>query len=159
MLNQNGNGAARPSKVERGISLAHRTRDTKQQRAAKAADIYDGRTIYQPTQAELAWIYEVSVTLINRARQLLPDQRKRVAQGHASLPRPALLKLKTNGASAEDQALFNIIATVGVEKALTIAAAVEQAQHHLQYAPPIRNLSRRRSLEAQSKSHDNRLAA
>ena len=133
MLNQNGNGAARPSKVERGISLAHR-KDTKQQRAAKAADVYDGRANYQPTQAELAWIYEVSVTLINRARQILPDQRERVAQGRASLPRlgyrPALLKRKTNGTSADDQALFNIIATVGVEKALTIAAAVEQAQHH-----------------------------
>ena len=134
MLNQNGNGAARPSKVERGISVAHRTKDTKQQRAAKAANVYDGMAVYQPTQAELAWIYEVSVTLINRARQLPPDQRKRVAQGRANLPRPghrpALLKPKTNGASAEDQALFNIIATVGVEKALTIAAAVEQAQHH-----------------------------
>jgi hypothetical protein len=132
MLNQNSNGVARPSKVERGISLAHR-KDTKQQRAAKAADIYDGLGVYQPTQAELAWIYEVSVTLINRARQLLPEQRKRVAQGRASLPRPgqrhALLP-KTNGTSADEQALFNIIATVGVEKALRIAAAVEQAQHH-----------------------------
>jgi hypothetical protein len=133
MVTLSANGTSSPPRVERGKSLAHRTRDTKQQRAAKAADIYDGLTVYQPTQAELAWIYEVSVTLINRARQLLPEHRKRVAQGRAILPRPghppALSKLKANGAS-DEQALFNMIATVGVEKALTIAAAVEQTQHH-----------------------------
>jgi hypothetical protein len=133
MPSLNGNELARP-RVERGISLAHRTKDTKQQRAAKAADLYDGLAVYQPTQAELAWIYDVSVALINRARQLLPEQRKRVAQGRASLPRPAhqraRFKPKTNGALADEQ-LFNMIATVGVEKALTIAAAVEQqAQKH-----------------------------
>jgi hypothetical protein len=133
MSNLSVNGTASRPRVERGKSLAHRTKDTKQQRAAKAADIYDGLAVYQPTQTELASIYEVGVALINRARQLLPEQRKRVAQGRASLPRPtrqlALFKPKTNGTSADDQ-LFNMIATVGVEKALTIAAAVEQAQKH-----------------------------
>jgi hypothetical protein len=134
MFSLSANGTASPPHVERGKSLAHRTKDTKQQRAAKAANVADGLAVYQPTQAELAWIYEVSVTLINRARQLPPDQRKRVAQGRASLPRPAhrlaLLKPKTNGTSADEQTLFNMIAAVGVEKALTIAAAVDQAQHH-----------------------------
>jgi hypothetical protein len=133
MYNKSGNGGASPPRVERGKSLAHRTRDTKQQRAVRAADIYDGLTVYQPTQAELASIYEVSVALINRARQLAPEQRKRVAQGRARLPRPghrlALLKPRTNGAS-DEQTLFDMIATVGVEKALTIAASVEQAQHY-----------------------------
>ena len=133
MSNLSANGTASPPTVERGKSLAHRTKDTKQQRAAKAANVYDGMAVYQPTQAELASIYEVSVALINRARQLAPEQRKRVAQGRARLPRPghrlALLKPRTNGAS-DEQTLFDMIATVGVEKALRIAAAVEQAQHH-----------------------------
>jgi len=48
----NGNRSARP--VVRGASIAHRRKLTKSQRAVLAADILDGRRIYQPTRVDLA---------------------------------------------------------------------------------------------------------
>jgi hypothetical protein len=132
MFNSPTNGTASPPRVERGKSLAHRTLATKAQRAVKAANVYDGLTVFQPTQVELARIYGVSVSLIMRARQLSLEQRKRVALGLASLPRPAqyLAPLKTSGASVDERSLYDLIANVGVEKVLTIAAAVDQARPH-----------------------------
>jgi hypothetical protein len=103
---------------------------SKPQRAVIAADIFDGIAIYQPSQGELAWLFDVGAGLIKRARQLPPEQRQAVAEGRATLPRPAPSRPKGNGTSADEQTLFNMIAAIGIEKVLTIAAAVEQAQHH-----------------------------
>jgi hypothetical protein len=126
MLNQNGNGTASPPRVERGKSVAHR-QDTKQQRAAKAAFVADGLVPYQPTQVELARSYQVSVTLINRARRLPPDQRKRVAQGRARLPHPnhtlVLPKLNGNGTEIPDSELVSIAQRVGADRMLAAAVA------------------------------------
>jgi hypothetical protein len=127
------NGGARPPKVERGASVVHR-KDTKQQKAAKAADVYDGLAVFQPTQGELAYLYGVSVALINRARQLPPERRKLVAAGRTRLSSPARVQTlpkpaTSNGKSIDDAAVFDLVRNIGIEKVLTIAAAVEQAQH------------------------------
>jgi hypothetical protein len=92
------NGGARPPKVELGASVVHR-KDTKQQKAAKAADVYDGLAVFQPTQGELAYLYGVSVALINRARQLPPEQRKLVATGRTRLSSPARVQTLPKPAS------------------------------------------------------------
>ena len=124
------NGAARP-KIERGVSVAHR-QDTKQQKAARAANVSDGLARYQPTDVELARLYGVSVTLINRAKQLLPEAREAVAEGRAHLPQPVrVLTLAKpaagNGQTIADAVVFDVVRKAGIERVLTIAAAVEQA--------------------------------
>jgi hypothetical protein len=78
MFNQKSNGDARTLRVVRGVSLAHR-RLNAYQRAVIAADILDGRVVYQPTEQELARSLKVSVPYIERARRLTPDQRRHLA--------------------------------------------------------------------------------
>jgi hypothetical protein len=120
--------------VERGASLAQR-KLTKSQRAAMAADVFDGRTVYQPTRRELSGIFGVSSGYIDRARQLSLEKRQVVVEGRAGLARfnppahrPAMPKLG-NGTSIDDKMLFDVIAAAGVDRVLGIAANVDQARH------------------------------
>jgi hypothetical protein len=80
----NGHGSARP--VERGVSLAHRTKLTKSQRAVLVADILDGRRVYQPTRVDLATLVDVSVSMIAKAQRLSPAARQSIMKGFATLP-------------------------------------------------------------------------
>jgi hypothetical protein len=80
----NGNMVARPA-VERGVSLAHRTKLTKSQRAALAAEILDGRRIYQPTRVDLATLMDVSAPMIVAAQRLSPAARQMIIKGVAAL--------------------------------------------------------------------------
>jgi hypothetical protein len=127
-MDTNGNGTKR-SRVERGVSLAHR-RDSKSQRAAKAAEVYDGGT-YQPTLRELSILYGVSMSTIHRARQLSPEMRHAVAVGRAKLPLPTrqltLALPESTGNGKMDDVLFKIVRRVGIEKMLSVAAAVQAA--------------------------------
>jgi len=107
----NGNGAARP-RVERGRSVAHR-KDSKAQRAAKAAAVYRGDVVYRPTRRELSFSYGVSAGMIDRARALSVEQRQAVAGGPAKLP-----------------PLNNGQGQLATERVLAIASAVEQAARH-----------------------------
>jgi hypothetical protein len=131
----NGNGTARP--VERGRSVAHR-KDSKQQRAAKAAAVYAGQVTYWPTRRELSLLYRVSGGMIDRARALSIEKRQAVAEGRAKFPRlnngqsqlaPSKPPSAGNG-KLNDTALFTIVRNAGIEPVLAIASALEQAAHH-----------------------------
>jgi hypothetical protein len=130
MLTGNGNGTASPQ-VERGASLAHR-KSSKPQRAVAAANIYDGLTVYQPTQRELAGIYGVSVSLINRARQLSPERRKAIVQGRIGLPPLPATRLALPAPKHVEKMgeadLVNLVRRIGVNRVLEAAVAVEAAE-------------------------------
>ena len=79
----NGNRSARP--VVRGASIAHRRKLTKSQRAVLAADILDGRRIYQPTRVDLATLIGVSAPMIVEAQKLSPAARAMITNGVATL--------------------------------------------------------------------------
>jgi hypothetical protein len=88
----NGNRAARPV-VARGVSLAHQTKLSKSQRAVLAADILDGRRVYQPTRVELATLVGVSAPMIVKAQSLSPAARAMIAKGLATLSNFATPKI------------------------------------------------------------------
>lgn len=133
MLNKtNGHGSATHN-VERGISVAHRRKDTKDQRAAKAAAVYDERISYQPTLREVAQLYGVTVGRVNRARRLAREKRLEVASGRAALPPflpPRLGLPKTSNGKSDDAQgqLVELISRHGLEATLVAAALVEQQQ-------------------------------
>jgi hypothetical protein len=125
-----GNGHARPV-VERGASLAHRSKLTKSQRAVLGADIFDGVRRYQPTQTDLATLLGISTTMIVSARRLSPAARQQIMTGLATLghyagrvPKPAIIKR----VAASDDLLRKIIATRGDDHVVDIAAAMEAAE-------------------------------
>jgi hypothetical protein len=129
----NGNGHASP-KVERGASLAQR-KLTKSQRAALAANVFDGRTTYQPTRRELSGIFGVSGGYIDRARQLPPEKRQVVIEGRASLSRfnssarrPLRPKPHNGATTVDDATLTAMVRVAGIERVLSIASAVEREQ-------------------------------
>jgi hypothetical protein len=139
MVTGNGNGAARPPRVEHGHSLAHRHLN-KHQRAVIAADVEDGLAVYQPSRQELRQLLKVNAEYIRRARQLTPGQRRAILAGRnrhhpaissppvrtLALPKPA----ETNGnGKLPDATLFDIVRNEGIERILNVAATVEQAQH------------------------------
>ena len=69
----------------RGASIAHRRKLTKSQRAVLAADILDGRRIYQPTRVDLATLIGVSAPMIVEAQKLSPAARAMITNGVATL--------------------------------------------------------------------------
>jgi hypothetical protein len=71
--------------VERGVSLAHRSKLNKSQRAVLGADIFDGLKRYQPTQTDLATLLGVSTTMIVNARRLSPAARQQIMNGLVTL--------------------------------------------------------------------------
>ena len=133
MNSSNGNGAARP--VVRGVSLVHRSKLTKSQRAVIVANVDDGIIDYRLTQTELAKNLNVSLPMVQQAKRLSPLARQRVMSGsvtlgyyarHArALPRPApVIATSMN----DDETLLAIIHRCGVNHVVDIAAAVEAAQ-------------------------------
>jgi hypothetical protein len=134
MTYSNGNGAARPAGVVSGRSLAHRTKLSKSQRAVIAADIFDDIKRHKPTRRELTMLLGVSGSMIDRARRLSPAARHAIMSGSVTLgyyaqpARPLALPKPGNG-PIDDKTLFDVIATAGVDRVLSIAANVDQARH------------------------------
>jgi hypothetical protein len=135
---KNGNGGAvilpPTPQVLRGQSLAHRNLDARK-RACLAADVIDGMVRFVPTQKELAAIFDVNVVYIELARRLSLHKRAAIVRGldrtsFAELSKPQRqLQLKLPAphcASITNAYLENVIRTVGIERMLEIAAAVEQ---------------------------------
>jgi hypothetical protein len=99
-------------------------------RAFLAADLHLGaKHPTALTQLQSAMLARVNRTYVHWAVKRQAE-RAEIERGLFPLVPAAPVRANGNGTAHIDQALFNIIATVGVEKALTIAAAVEQAQHH-----------------------------
>ena len=103
------------------------------ERAFLAADLHLGaKRPTALTQQQSATLARVNRTYVHWAVKRQAE-RAEIERGLIPLVPAAPVRANGNGTvmpTGIDQALFNIIATVGVEKALTIAAAVEQAQHH-----------------------------
>jgi hypothetical protein len=128
---RNGNGHA-TQKVERGAGLALR-KLSKSQRAVRAANVYDGIAIFQPTRRQLAAAFGVSEIYIDRARRLPPEKRHAIAEGRYGLSRlnPTARPKPGNGAAiVDDVTLTAMVRAVGIEKTLSIASAVEREQVH-----------------------------
>ena len=131
MLNIITNGySATAAPVIKGAGVNNR-HASKRQRAALAAAILEGDVAYAPSMHQLASIFGVSAAYIKLARQFSPAQRKAIVSGEAFISFSALLnppkapfalpapKLVT------DKALEDIIRSVGIDRALNAAAAVE----------------------------------
>jgi hypothetical protein len=116
----------------RGVSLVHRTRLTKSQRAVIVANIDDGVVGYQPTQSQLAKDLGVSVPMVQRAKRLSPLARQQVMGGKVTVghfAKPADPRAKVIGlANKDDQMLRAIIARRGVNYVVDVAAAMEAAE-------------------------------
>jgi hypothetical protein len=140
MVTTNGNGGATATpRVIRGASVAHQDLD-KRQRACLTAEVLEGAANYQPTRKELAQLLGVSGNYIDAARKLSPERRRAIIEGRDdtsfaallnppepqfALPMPAS-SIATNGEAIDDNTLFNIVATAGVDRVLTTAVEVER---------------------------------
>jgi hypothetical protein len=135
----NGSGAAIPAIPKQtitGRSLVHR-RLSKVQRAVLAADVIDGLAQYVQTDQQVAAAFGVSGTYVLAARKLSPRERSAILQGYdvvrfaellrpprqLSLARPTLPDLKV----IPDSVLENLVRSVGTDRLLSIACAVESA--------------------------------
>jgi hypothetical protein len=118
-----------------GAGLANRQLD-KRQRAILAADVLDGVVRLDPSQKQLAQIFGVSVPYVMIARKLSPGKRAAILRGwdptpftelmnppprQLSLAGPVIPTMK----AITDIDLQNLIRTVGIERALDAAVAVE----------------------------------
>jgi len=119
-----------------GRSLVHRDLD-KRQLACLAADVLDGRAIFQPTTKQLGNAFGVSTTYIVVATQLSPEKRKAIIaerdstrfgellnppERHHALPKP-------NGSAANNS--DELIATVrkyGVARVFDACCVLEAAE-------------------------------
>jgi hypothetical protein len=138
LRSRNGNGGAYlippTPKVLTGQSLVHRQLD-KRQRAILAANIADGLMRFVPSKKQLAGLCNVSIPYIEIARRLSPDRRAAILNGRDStsfaelLRPPRQLRLKLPApmcASVTNLQLEHVIRTVGVERVLEAAVAVER---------------------------------
>ena len=117
-------------RVVRGVSLAHR-KLTLHQKAVVLANILDGLTIYQPSEQDLVRLFGVSAQYIQNARRLTPDQRQVVLEytaRHPAISARPKPKPKNGNGHLDDSELFRTIANVGIDRALNVAAKVDQAQ-------------------------------
>jgi hypothetical protein len=126
-----GNGTATvilppTPKVITGASLAHRLL-SKPQRAVIGANIADGWVRYSPSLKELAALLHVSQPYIDLARTFSPEKRDAILRGWDTqsfavlLHRPRQLPLPI----ITDEMLESLAHTVGCERMLNAAAAVE----------------------------------
>jgi hypothetical protein len=136
----NGNGAATTPAIHPltiiGAGLNNR-KLSKIQRAVMAADTYDGVLRLNPSQKQLAAIFNVSVTYLTIALGLPPARRAVIMRGEdpvsfaelmnpprqLSLRGPALPDLRL----ISDDELETMIRNAGVERVLEAAVAVESA--------------------------------
>jgi hypothetical protein len=123
-----------PTRTIAGAGLANRYLD-KRQRACLVADVIDGAVTFIPSQKQLADIFGVSVPYIELARKLPVGKRIAILRGldpvsFAELLRPQRqLRLKLPApmcASVTNLQLEHVIRTVGIERALEAAVAVER---------------------------------
>jgi hypothetical protein len=135
---KNGNGGAvtilPPTKTIIGRGLAHRHLDARQ-KACLVADVLGGLTQFVPSKQQLARIFGVSIPYIELARKLPVGKRIAILRGldpvsFAELLRPQRqLRLKLPApmcASVTNLQLEHVIRTVGVERVLEAAVAVER---------------------------------
>jgi hypothetical protein len=83
MHNTNGNGSAIAAprvRVLNGRGIAHR-RPNKRRRAVLAAELADGHAIVQLSIGQLAGLFGVSRTYIDKARKLTPEMRREILVG------------------------------------------------------------------------------
>jgi hypothetical protein len=135
---RNGNGGAvllppTPRTIG-GRGLARRKLDQRQ-KACMVADVLAGVTVLTPSQKQLADIFGVSVIYVMAARKLSPEKRAAILRGEdstifAALAHPARqLQLALPApmcASVTNLQLEHVIRTVGVERVLEAAVAVER---------------------------------
>jgi hypothetical protein len=125
----NGNGASGPTRCIGGASLAQRLRGmTPQQRAVLAADIIEGRVILlELTAKSVATLCGANLAYVALALACTAEERDRVRRGHGRLParvqRPAAV---VDWAVVGDQMLADAIKSMGMDRALEIAVAVER---------------------------------
>jgi hypothetical protein len=130
MLNITNNGhsaTAVPRIKGTGVSNRHAA---KRQRAALAAAIAEGDTVFEPSMGQLSRIFGVNLTYIALARKFSPAKRKAVISGKDEVDFSALLNapkalfaLPPN--SVSDTELETIIRRAGIERTLNAASAVE----------------------------------
>jgi hypothetical protein len=142
---RNGNGGAfilpPTPQVITGRSLAHKQLDARQ-RACLAANVLDGLAKLDPSQAQLAVMFGVSIPYITVARRLSPSQRIAIVRGwdqvsftellhpprQMSLWGPAIPSLRVlTTAEVTDSQLAAVIRAAGIERTLNVAAAVDHA--------------------------------
>jgi hypothetical protein len=131
-----GNGATTlippTTKVITGASLVHRQL-SKTQRAVFAADVIDGLARYVPTNQQVATAFGVSQTYIDIARKLTPGKREAILRGWDTtsfaelMPRRSAMLPAPNCASITNLQLEHVIRTVGIERVIDAACAVEHA--------------------------------
>jgi hypothetical protein len=124
-----------PTRTIVGAGLANRHLD-KRQRACLAADVIDGVVKLNPSMKQLADIFGVSTTYIELARKLPIGKRAAILRGWDQtsfaelMPRrSAMLPALITDVKAEipDIVLENLARSVGVERMLAAAVAVEHA--------------------------------
>jgi hypothetical protein len=136
---KNGNGGADilpPStKTIGGRGLARRKLDPRQ-KACLVADVLDGVTTFTPSQKQLADLFGVSIPYVELARKLAPGKRAAILRGWDQtsfaelMPRrSAMLPALITDMKVEipDIVLENLARSVGVERMLAAAVAVEHA--------------------------------
>jgi hypothetical protein len=130
---KNGHGATAVS-VVKGAGVGNRHAN-KRQLAALAATILAGDANFKLSKCQLAQILGVSIAYIGIAQQLSAVRRDAIIAGEDSINFTTLLKgPKTPLALpapklVTDKALEDIIRSVGIDRALTAAAAVETHAH------------------------------
>jgi hypothetical protein len=125
----NGHGATAVPRIK-GAGIANRRAD-KRQLAALAAAVLEGDIGYEPSLRQLAQIFGVNPVYIILARRFSPAKRKAIITGEDvtsfssllnppaapfALPKPKLVS---------DQQLEDIIRIAGIDRTLSVAAAVE----------------------------------
>jgi hypothetical protein len=130
LLSQNGNGYGKitllppttTTKTIDGRSLAHRDL-SKPQLAIIAADIYDGRLRFNPTQRQVADICGVSLSYVRFALALPPDVRV-----PANVRPPRRMTVRAVNYAISDVELVKAIRAIGVNRVLDAAVAAEAAE-------------------------------
>ncbi len=125
MLNttKNGHGAMTVPTIK-GAGVGNR-RATKSQRAALAAAILMGDVNFKFTVSQLALIIGVNPVYIWLAAQLPRAKRDAIATGKDKTSFSTMLKSPKAPKPVTDEVLTNIVRVAGVDRILTVAAAVD----------------------------------
>jgi hypothetical protein len=137
MYTTNGNGGTTAIGRRRVSARSLLQQDLNQSRlAAILASVLEHEADYRPTARELAQYHHVPEAYIRLARTWSPEKRQAVASGKDATGISALLNLSnvplalpkpTTNSKPDDAALFAIVREAGIDRVLTIAAAVENS--------------------------------
>jgi hypothetical protein len=130
-IRKNGNGATAAS-VVKGTGVGNR-RGNKRQLAAMAASIAEGDVAFAPSARQLASIFGVSTAYIALAQKFSPAKRAAIIAGEdatnfsdlLSGPKAPLALPAPKVFDVDDAELEQIIRIAGIDRTLTVAAAVE----------------------------------